>query len=121
VLTYRALKQLGIADPELKGRLPGPVQQGLEKLYAQQHETNQPEWGAFAWWRWQWCSRTEMRDDEVVLSADYLPQGTCEYTYAFRATLPGEYRAIPAVANEMYFPEVFGQSDGRLLTITGGE
>jgi hypothetical protein len=34
-----------------------------------------------------------------------------------RATLPGEYKVIPTVAQEFYFPEVFGRSDGRLLTI----
>ena len=71
----------------------------------------------FYWWWWHWYSRTEMRDDKVVLFADYLPKGTYEYTYTFRATIPGEYRVIPTVASEMYFPEVFGRSDGRLLTI----
>ncbi len=96
------------------------MQQGLEKLYPQQHETTQPGWGESAWCRWQWCNRTQMRDDEVVHLADYLPKGTYEYTYTLRATLPGEYRVIPAVASEMYFPEVFGWSDGRLLTIADG-
>ena len=52
-----------------------------------------------------------------MLFADYLSAGTYEYSYTFRATLPGEYRVIPTVAKEFYFPEVFGRSDGRLLTI----
>ncbi|OQA14779.1 MAG: hypothetical protein BWY63_03085 [Chloroflexi bacterium ADurb.Bin360] len=58
-----------------------------------------------------------MRDEKVVLFADVLGAGTYEYSYTFRATLPGEYRVIPTVAKEFYFPEVFGRSDGRLLTI----
>jgi uncharacterized protein YfaS (alpha-2-macroglobulin family) len=62
-----------------------------------------------------------MRDEKVVLFADYLPKGTYEYTYTFRATLPGEYQVMPTVASEMYFPEVFGRSDGRLLTIARGD
>jgi hypothetical protein len=62
-----------------------------------------------------------MRDDKVVLFADYLPAGTYEYTYTFRATHPGEYQVIPTTAREFYFPEVFGRGSGRLLTIEPGE
>jgi uncharacterized protein YfaS (alpha-2-macroglobulin family) len=53
----------------------------------------------------------------VVLFADYLRQGTYNFSYAFRTTLPGDYHVIPAVAQEFYFPEVFGRSEGRLLSI----
>jgi len=84
-------------------------------------QAGNPAWENFYWWWWRWYSRSEMRDEKVVLFADYLPKGTYEYTYTFRATLPGEYRVIPTVASEMYFPEVFGRSDGRLLTIARGE
>ena len=70
----------------------------------------------YGWW-WNWYSRTEMRDDKVVLFADRLPAGTYQYTYSFRAYIPGEYQVIPTVASEMYFPEVFGRSDGRLFTV----
>jgi uncharacterized protein YfaS (alpha-2-macroglobulin family) len=73
-------------------------------------------YGFYHWW-WRWYSRSEMRDDKVVLFADYLPAGTYEYTYTFRATQPGEYQVIPATANEFYFPEVFGRGNGRLFTI----
>jgi uncharacterized protein YfaS (alpha-2-macroglobulin family) len=69
------------------------------------------------WWWWHWYSRSELRDEKVVLFADYLTKGTYEYSYTFRATLPGDYQVIPTVAREFYFPEVFGRSDGRLLSI----
>ncbi|MBP7687834.1 MAG: hypothetical protein KA765_08005, partial [Thermoflexales bacterium] len=70
------------------------------------------------WWRWwNWYSRSELRDEKVVLFADYLGRGTYEYSYTMRATLPGDYKVIPTVASEFYFPEVFGRSDGRLLSI----
>lgn len=75
-------------------------------------ETKEP----LFWW-WRWYSRSEMRDDKVVLFADYLPAGTYEYTYTFRATHPGEYNVIPTSAYEFYFPEVFGRADGRLFVI----
>ena len=71
----------------------------------------------YPYWWWRWYSRTEMRDDKVVLFADHLPAGTYQYTYTFRAYVPGEYQVIPTVASEMYFPEVFGRADGRLFTI----
>jgi uncharacterized protein YfaS (alpha-2-macroglobulin family) len=69
------------------------------------------------WWWWRWYSRSELRDEKVVLFADFLPKGTYEYSYTMRATLPGDYHVIPTLATEFYFPEVFGRSDGRLLSI----
>jgi hypothetical protein len=74
----------------------------------------------YRWW-WNWYSRSEMRDDRVVLFADYLPAGTYEYTYTFRATRPGAYHVIPTTAREFYFPEVFGRGAGRLFSIEAGE
>jgi hypothetical protein len=73
-------------------------------------------WGTWGWW---WFSHTEIRDEKAVLFATYLPRGTYEYTYLIRASLAGEYRVIPTHAYEMYFPEVFGRSDGGLFTIVG--
>jgi len=90
---------------------PGP------ELY---RRTEDERWYGFYHWWWQWYSHSEMRDDKVVLFADYLPAGTYEYVYTFRATLPGEYQVIPTTAQEFYFPEVFGRSDGRLFTIGEG-
>jgi uncharacterized protein YfaS (alpha-2-macroglobulin family) len=74
-------------------------------------------WYDFYWWWWHWYSRSELRDEKVVLFADYLHAGSYEYTYTFRAVLPGEYQVIPTFANEFYFPEVFGRGDGELFTI----
>ena len=70
------------------------------------------------WWWWNWYSRSELRDEKVVLFADYVPAGTYEYTYTFRAVLPGEYQVIPTFANEFYFPEVFGRGEGELFVIS---
>jgi len=53
----------------------------------------------------------------MVLFADVLSKGTYEYSYTFRATLPGDFHVLPTVAKEFYFPEVFGRSNGRLLSI----
>ncbi len=74
-------------------------------------------WG----WGWWWFSHTEVRDEKVALFATYLPRGTYEYTYLMRASLAGEFQAIPTLAYEFYFPEVFGRSDGGKFTVNEAE
>jgi uncharacterized protein YfaS (alpha-2-macroglobulin family) len=69
----------------------------------------------YGWW---YFTHSELRDEKVVLFATFLPKGTYEYTYTLRASVPGEYRVIPAHAEQMYFPEVFGRSDGGVFRIT---
>ncbi|NLE45731.1 MAG: alpha-2-macroglobulin [Chloroflexi bacterium] len=88
----------------------------LEQEPALYRDRTAEEWGRYDWWRWY--NRSELRDDRVVLFADYLPAGTYEYVYAFRATQTGQYQVLPAFAQEFYFPEVFGRSNGRQFTIT---
>lgn len=65
----------------------------------------------YGWNSWYW-SNAELRDERVSLFAEYLPRGTYEFSYLMRASLPGQFRVMPATAYEMYFPEVFGRSDG---------
>jgi len=75
-------------------------------------------WNWEDWWfRGGWTSHTEIRDEKVVLFADFLGAGTYEYTYRIRATTPGAYQVLPATAYEMYFPDVFGRSDGAVFRI----
>ncbi len=71
----------------------------------------------YPWWWWRWYSHSELRDEKVVLFADYLPAGTYTYRYTMRAVQPGEFKVLPTVAREFYFPEVFGRSDGRAFTV----
>jgi hypothetical protein len=68
-------------------------------------------------WGWWWFTHTELRDEKVALFASYLPKGTYEYTYQIRAGLDGTYNVLPARAEQMYFPEVFGRSDGAQFII----
>jgi hypothetical protein len=75
-------------------------------------------YGGYGGWGWWWFSRTELRDEKVVLFATRLPKGAYEYTYMLRAGLAGAFKVMPSVGSEMYFPEVFGRSDGALFTIT---
>lgn len=68
-------------------------------------------------WGWWAFSHTEMRDEKVTLFATYLPRGTYEYTYLMRAGVAGEFRVMPAVAYQMYFPDVFGRSAGGVFIV----
>jgi uncharacterized protein YfaS (alpha-2-macroglobulin family) len=70
-------------------------------------------------WGWWYFNRTEFRDEEVRFYADFLPAGTYQYTYYLQANIPGAYQVMPAQAQQSYFPEVFGRSDGMRFTITG--
>jgi len=77
---------------------------------------NQP-YSYYGGWGWWWFSHTELRDEKVALFASYLPRGTYEYTYQIRAGLDGTYNVLPAFAQQMYFPEVFGRGDGEQFII----
>ncbi len=82
-------------------------------------ESGRSPW--YFWWWWRWYSRSEIRDEKVVLFADYLPAGTYSYVYPVRAVQPGAYKVLPASAHEFYFPEVFGRSAGRAFTVLPSE
>jgi len=81
---------------------------GVRNLTAEEEDA----WYRWYGWGWWWFSHSEIRDEKVALFATYLPRGTYEYSYIMRASVPGTYNVIPATASQMYFPEVFGRSDG---------
>lgn len=65
---------------------------------------------------WRFNHR-ELRDDMFFAFADELPAGVYQLTYLVRATTPGTFHERPARVFEMYFPEVFGQTAGKMVTI----
>jgi uncharacterized protein YfaS (alpha-2-macroglobulin family) len=85
----------------------------LERVSAEE-EMRRHRWYGWGWW---WFSHAEMRDEKVTLFSTYLPRGTYEYSYIIRASVPGTYNVIPATAEQMYFPEVFGRSAGATFTV----
>jgi hypothetical protein len=84
----------------------------------QSPELNQTDYSAFGGWGWWWFTHSELRDEKVALFATNLPAGTYEYTYQIRAGIDGTFNVLPAHAEEMYFPEVFGRSDGSQFIVT---
>jgi uncharacterized protein YfaS (alpha-2-macroglobulin family) len=63
-------------------------------------------------------NHSEVRDDRVMYFADYLPKGVYEINYYLRSTSVGYFADLPAVAQETYFPEVFGRSEGKTFNVT---
>ncbi len=68
-------------------------------------------------WGWWYFSHIELRDEKVVLSADYLPAGTYVYTYLARASSEGTFNIIPPTASEFYFPDVGGRGAGSVFVV----
>ncbi len=60
---------------------------------------------------------TELRDDRILTFADELPAGVHTLEFPVRATTPGTFQLMPAQAELMYAPEVFGRSDGGTFTV----
>lgn len=63
-------------------------------------------------WVWSPFNHVELRDDRAVFFADVLPPGVHTAMVTARATTIGRFILQPAIAEEMYAPEVSGRSDG---------
>ncbi len=68
-------------------------------------------------WGWWYFTHTELRDEKVVLSSDFLPAGTYVYTYIARASTEGTFKVIPPTASEFYFPDVGGRGAGSVFEV----
>ena len=68
-------------------------------------------------WGWWYFNHIGMQDEKVVLSAEYLPAGTYVFNYLARASTAGTFHVIPVTAEEFYFPDVAGRSDGGLFVV----
>jgi uncharacterized protein YfaS (alpha-2-macroglobulin family) len=59
----------------------------------------------------------ELHDDRLFLFKERISPGVYEYEYYVRALVPGTFHHLPAVASEMYFPEIFGRTEGNYFTV----
>ena len=53
----------------------------------------------------------------VEFFVEYLSAGNLELEYLIQTRLPGTFEVKPAKVQEMYYPEVFGTSEGMKVTI----
>ena len=117
IIVPEDLHYVVIDDP-----LPAGVEAVDESLRTSQqfYEYQQSGWQSNLFvdgWGWWIFDHVEKHDEKVVLSVDYLPAGTYEYTYRVRATTPGTFRVIPPTAQEFYFPEVYSRGEGMLFIV----
>ena len=63
-------------------------------------------------------THTESHDDRVFLYVESMSEGVYEYEYFLRALVPGEFQHLPARAEELFFPEIFGRTGGDIITVT---
>ena len=101
---------------------------GLDTQLAQTYSGSAYEWGvdspADAYDGWGLNSETlypshvEAHDDRVFLYVDSLQPGVYTYEYYLRALVPGTFAHLPARAEELYFPEIFGRTSGSRITVT---
>jgi hypothetical protein len=59
----------------------------------------------------------ELRHDAVRFYSDYLPPGNYHLSYTAQAVAAGEFAGMPARAEEMYDPDVYGLSMPVLLQV----
>ena len=69
-------------------------------------------------WGWWFFDHIEFRDEKAVIYARYLPRGIYEYVYTIRPSIAGQFNVIPPMAQELYFPEVYGRGAGTRFTVT---
>lgn len=70
---------------------------------------DQREWIDFGGNFWSFYHR-ELRDSAARFYAEYLPAGNYHLTYVSQAIAAGTFVILPAHAEEMYDPDVFGDS-----------
>jgi alpha-2-macroglobulin len=67
------------------------------------------DWSEYGIQLWSFYHR-ELRHDAARFYSDYLPAGHYHLSYGAQAMAEGEFTAMPAKAEEMYDPDVYGKS-----------
>ena len=98
--------------------LPGPGVKTKDEAADQQDAEGWEWYGSWDSGWWSPFDHREIRDDRVVYSATMLWPGTYTASYVARATTAGTFIKVPAHAEEMYNPAVYGRSDGGTFVVT---
>eukprot|EP01117_Protostelium_nocturnum_P002038 TRINITY_DN1268_c0_g1_i6.p1 TRINITY_DN1268_c0_g1~~TRINITY_DN1268_c0_g1_i6.p1 ORF type:complete len:1999 (+),score=638.13 TRINITY_DN1268_c0_g1_i6:110-6106(+) len=69
------------------------------------------------WWNRNWFNHQNMRDERVEAFSSYLWPSEHKYSYVARTTSSGRFVVPPAMAEEMYSPEIFGRSSSEIVIV----
>jgi uncharacterized protein YfaS (alpha-2-macroglobulin family) len=78
------------------------------------------DWVGFGSTFWSFYHK-ELRHSSARFFSEYLPAGNYHLSYVSQAIAPGEFITPPAHAEEMYAPDVFGDSKGDRLRVTASQ
>ncbi|GIV84844.1 MAG: hypothetical protein KatS3mg052_1851 [Candidatus Roseilinea sp.] len=106
-----------VTDPLPSGAEVVDTSLRTSQTLAQDDLLGAPAFGSKMGWGWWYFTHREIYDDRMAVFASYLPAGTYEYTYVIRPSIAGQFKVMPASAEQTYFPEVFGRSDGAAFAI----
>jgi hypothetical protein len=73
-------------------------------------------WNSFGFSRWSFYHR-ELRHDSARFYSERLGAGNYYLSYVAQAIAPGEFTVLPARAEEMYEPDVYGKSTPLVLKV----
>jgi uncharacterized protein YfaS (alpha-2-macroglobulin family) len=59
----------------------------------------------------------DLRDEGAQVFSDFLAKGEHLFEYTARATIPGEFAALPAEVEAMYEPEIRGRTPGSTFKV----
>jgi len=101
--------------------LPAGVEPVQTTFLTESQELTRQLWagredGSADFW-WGGFDRTELHDDRVLATADYLLSGSHEVRYLVRATVTGKFSAPGATVLQMYEPEVFARTASELREV----
>lgn len=78
------------------------------------------DWVGYEATRWSFYHQ-ELRHDSVRFYADYLSPGNYHLSYTAQAVAEGEFNLLPAKAEEMYDPDIFGKTASEMLKVGGAK
>jgi len=68
-------------------------------------------------WGWWYFNQSQIYDDHILWTADYVPAGRYVLTYNLVPYQRGDFQVLPAHAWMYFYPEVQGTSEGNLFII----
>ena len=98
--------------------LEDPIPSGCEPVVEdQKFKIENENTNIYQNYRYWYNTARDFRDQKVTFFARKIFKGEQNYSYIMRAHIPGEFHTLPAQAFLMYYPEVRGNSNEKIIRI----